>query len=93
VIVEHVTRLHDDVAPEWPAQVGQGLYRVIVEGEPTIQCEISFCGEDGDHNTGGLIVTAAKLLNAVPAVVAAAPGMLSALDLPLVCGKNLVEGD
>jgi 4-hydroxy-tetrahydrodipicolinate reductase len=93
VIVEHVTRLHDDVAPAWPAQLGQGLYRVIVEGEPTIQCEISFRGEDGDHNTGGLIVTAAKLLNAVPAVVAAAPGMLSALDLPLVCGKNLVEGD
>jgi 2,4-diaminopentanoate dehydrogenase len=93
VIVEHVTRLHDDVAPEWPAQVGQGLYRVVVEGEPTIQCEVSFCGEDGDHNTGGLIVTAAKLLNAVPAVVAAAPGMLSALDLPLVSGKNLVEGD
>ena len=91
VVLEHVTRLHDDVAPDWPEQVGQGLYRVVVEGEPTIQCDISFSGEDGDHNTGGLIVTATKLLNAVPAVVAAAPGMLSVLDLPLVTGRGLVE--
>ena len=91
VVLEHVTRLHDDVAPDWPEQVGQGLYRVVVEGEPTIQCDISFSGEDGDHNTGGLIVTATKLLNAVPAVVAAPPGMLSVLDLPLVTGRGLVE--
>jgi 2,4-diaminopentanoate dehydrogenase len=90
VIVEHVTRLHDDVAPDWPEQVGQGLYRVIVEGEPTIHCELTFSGEDGDHNSGGLIVTATRLLNAVPAVVAAAPGMLSVLDLPLTTGKGLV---
>ena len=91
VVLEHVTRLHDDVAPDWPEQVGQGLYRVVVEGEPTIQCDISFSGEDGDHNTGGLIVTATKLINAVPAVVAAPPGMLSVLDLPLVTGRGLVE--
>jgi 4-hydroxy-tetrahydrodipicolinate reductase len=90
VIVEHVTRLHDDVAPDWPAQVGQGSYRVIVEGEPTIRCDVVFEGEDGDHNTGGLIVTATKLLNAIPAVVDAGPGMLSAIDLPLVAGRGLV---
>jgi hypothetical protein len=91
VVIEHVTRLHDDVAPEWPEQVGQGLYRVVIEGEPAIQCDITFCGEDGDHNTGGLLVTATKLLNAIPAVVAAAPGMLSVLDLPLLSGRGLVE--
>lgn len=91
VIVEHVTRLHDDVAPDWPEQVGQGSYRVIVEGEPTIRCEIAFEGEDGDHNTGGLIVTATKLLNAIPAVVDAEPGMVSAIDLPLVAGRGLVQ--
>ena len=90
VVVEHVTRVHDDVAPDWPTGHGQGFYRVIVEGEPTITCDIEFDAEDGDHNTGGLIVTAAKLLNAIPAVVAAAPGMLSVLDLPVVGGRGLV---
>ena len=91
MILEHVTRLHDDVAPGVARAGRPGRYRVIVEGEPTIQCDVSFCGEDGDHNTGGLIVTATKLLNAIPAVVAAPPGLLSVLDLPLVTGKGLVE--
>jgi 4-hydroxy-tetrahydrodipicolinate reductase len=90
VIVEHVTRLHDEVAPEWPEQIGQGGYRLVIEGEPTIHCTFHAVGEDGDHNTGGLIVTATKLLNAVPAVVAAPPGMLTAADLPVIAGRGLV---
>ena len=48
-------------------------------------------GEDGDHNTGGLLVTAMRVLNAIPAVCAAPPGLLSTLDLPLVTGKGLLE--
>ncbi|MDT7573107.1 MAG: 2,4-diaminopentanoate dehydrogenase C-terminal domain, partial [Actinomycetota bacterium] len=33
---------------------------------------------------------AMRLVNAVPAVVAAKPGLLTALDLPLITGKGLV---
>lgn len=91
VIVEHVTRVHDEVAPDWPEQVGQGEYRITIDGEPRIECAMHAVGSDGDHNTGGLIVTATKLLNAIPAVVAAEPGMVSATDLPLIAGRNLVE--
>jgi 4-hydroxy-tetrahydrodipicolinate reductase len=47
-------------------------------------------GDDGDHNTGGLVGTAMRLLNAVPAVCAAAPGMLSTFDLPLYGAKHLM---
>ncbi|MDQ3294673.1 MAG: diacylglycerol kinase [Actinomycetota bacterium] len=90
VIVEHVTRVHDDVAPDWPAQVGQGGYRILVDGEPSIVCDVHAMGEDGDINSGGLIVTATRLLNAAAAVVAAPPGLLSALDLPLATGRGLV---
>jgi len=46
---------------------------------------------DGDHNTAGLKATAMRLVNAVPAVVAAKPGLLTALDLPLVTGRGLVS--
>jgi 4-hydroxy-tetrahydrodipicolinate reductase len=31
-----------------------------------------------------------RLINAVPAVVAAAPGLVTALDLPMITGKGLV---
>jgi 4-hydroxy-tetrahydrodipicolinate reductase len=47
-------------------------------------------GTDGDHNTAGLKATAMRLVKAVEAVVAAAPGLRTSLDLPLVTGRGLV---
>jgi 4-hydroxy-tetrahydrodipicolinate reductase len=37
-----------------------------------------------------MITTAQRLVNAVPAVVAADPGLVTVLDLPLVTGRGLV---
>jgi 4-hydroxy-tetrahydrodipicolinate reductase len=90
VVVEHVTRLRDDLAPEWPQPAGRGGYRVVITGEPNYTLDLQLLGSDGDHNTAGLKATAMRLVNAVPAVVAAPPGLLTALDLPLVTGRGLV---
>ncbi|MGH9018048.1 MAG: NAD(P)H-dependent amine dehydrogenase family protein [Acidimicrobiales bacterium] len=89
VVLEHVTRLRDDLAPDWPQPLGQGGYRVTISGEPNYTLDLQMLGSDGDHNTAGLKATAMRLVNAVPAVVAAAPGLLTALDLPLVTGRGL----
>lgn len=92
ITVEHVTRLHDDVAPVWPSQGdGQGFYRVLIAGTPSMTCTLEIEGPDGDHNTGGLIVTAMRVLNAIPAVCAAPPGVLSALDLPIIGGYGAMH--
>jgi 2,4-diaminopentanoate dehydrogenase len=91
VVLEHVTRLRPDLAPEWPQPVGVSCYRVEVKGEPTYTLDLQFMGEDGDHNTGGLKGTSMRLVNAVEAVVAAKPGLLTALDLPLITGRGLVR--
>ena len=91
VIVEHITRMHNDVAPDWPAPPGKGGYRVIIEGSPNMTCELMLEGDGGDENSGGLIVTAMRLVNAIPAVVAAKPGLMSALDLPPITGRGLVS--
>ena len=90
IVLEHVTRLRDDLAPDWPQPAGQGCYRVIITGEPTYTVDMQLMGRDGDHNTGGLKATAMRLVNSVPAVVEGAPGHLTALDLPPVYGKGLV---
>lgn len=87
IVIEHVTRLDDAVAPEWPQ--GNG-YRIEIKGSPSFTVELEMEGEDGDHNTGGLVGTAMRLLNAVPAVCAAGPGMLSTFDLPLYGAKHLM---
>ena len=92
VVLEHVTRTAPDQAPEWetpPAGV-DGCYRVKITGEPTMQVDLTHHGEHGDHNVSGMITTAQRIINALPAVVAAEPGLVTALDLPLVTGRGLV---
>lgn len=89
VVLEHVTRLRDDLGPDWPQPSGAGCYRVVVTGEPNYTCDLQLMGTDGDHNTAGLKATAMRLVNAVPAVVEAKPGLLTALDLPLITGRGL----
>jgi 2,4-diaminopentanoate dehydrogenase len=91
IVLEHVTRINEEVAPEWPKLPGQGGYRVDIRGNPSLHCQFHFEGGDGDHNTGGLTATAMRCLNAVPAVCEAEPGLLSVLDLPLITGRGLLR--
>jgi len=91
IVLEHVTRIGPDVAPDWPALPGQGGYRVQIDGNPSISCDLQLVGEDGDHNTGGVLATGMRMLNAIPAVCEAPAGVLSTLDLPLVTGRGLMR--
>jgi 4-hydroxy-tetrahydrodipicolinate reductase len=90
IVLEHVTRLRDDLGAQWPQPAGQGCYRIEITGEPNYTVDMQLIGTDGDHNTAGLKATAMRLVNAVPAVIAAPPGLVTALDLPLVTGRGLV---
>jgi hypothetical protein len=90
-VLEHVTRLRPDLAPDWPQPTGNGGYRVVVTGEPNMTLDLTMLATDGDHNTAGLKTTAMRLVNAIPAVVEAPPGLLTTLDLPLITGRGLVS--
>ncbi len=89
LVVEHVTRMHDDLAPDWPRS--DGGYEVIVEGVPRMVCKLDMEDEHGVHAVGGVVLTATRLVNAIPAVVAAQPRPLTPLDLPLITGRGLME--
>lgn len=90
VVLEHITRLREDLCPEWPqpAQPG-GSYRVEITGEPSYAMDICLSSRRGDHNHAGLVATAMRVVNAIPAVVAAPPGIQTTLDLPLIPGRGL----
>ena len=90
IIVEHVTRLDDALCPEWPQPVGAGGYRVVVTGTPSYQCDVQMTARAGEGDPG-VIGTAGRIVNAIPFVCSAPPGMLSALDLPLIGGKGLMR--
>ncbi|OSC40905.1 diacylglycerol kinase [Mycobacterium decipiens] len=89
VVLEHVTRLRADLCPSWsqPAQPG-GSYRIDVTGEPSYTMDVCLRSRRGDHNHAGLVATAMRIVNAIPAVVAAEPGIRTTLDLPLVTGRG-----
>jgi len=90
VVLEHVTRLREDLCPDWPqpAQPG-GSYRIEITGEPSYGVDVCLSSRKGDHNHAGLVATAMRVVNAIPAVVAAPAGIRTTLDLPLVTGRGL----
>lgn len=92
IVVEHVTRLRGDLRPDWaqPAQPG-GSYRVEITGEPSYAVDICPTSSHGDHNHAAIAGAAARIVNAIPAVVAAPPGIRTTLDLPLVSPVRLFD--
>jgi 4-hydroxy-tetrahydrodipicolinate reductase len=89
IAVEHVTRVRDDVAPEWPT-LEPGGFRVQIDGAPSYTVEVKF--DEDDPNVGGCTATAARAVNAIPVVCAAPTGVVSFLDLPTICAAGAVRG-
>ncbi len=85
IVIEHVTRLRKDLRPDWPqpAQPG-GSYRIEITGEPSYDVDICPTSRNGDHNHAAIVGAAGRIVNAIPAVIAAPPGIRTTLDLPLI---------
>jgi 2,4-diaminopentanoate dehydrogenase len=90
LVVDHVTRIVNDVATDWPMPKGDGAHGVKLTGRPNLT--VTFDPEDdaGSAAGGGNTTAAARIVNAIPFVCAAAPGMLDALQVPLATGRGLV---
>lgn len=92
--IEHVNRIGRDAAPDWPSGTQDDVYRVDIEGTPSISQETAFRFTDGtgrDAATAGCLATGLRALNAVPAVNELPPGWVTALDLPLIPGAGTIR--
>jgi hypothetical protein len=92
--LEHVNRIGLDAAPDWPAGTKDDVYRVDIEGTPSISQETAFRFTDGsgrDAAAAGCLATGLRALNAVPAVNDRPPGWVTALDLPLIAGVGTIR--
>lgn len=88
LVVEHVTRIDDACASDWPSSSSPGgEHRVLLSGHPNLVVSVHGTepGEPGAAG-GGNATAANRIVNAIPAVVAAAAGPLSPLDLPPITG-------
>lgn len=72
IAVEHLTRMADDIAPDWPTEEG---YEVCYEGKPNLCCHLVVGAADEDHAEQGCLATAMHAVNAIPAVLSAEPGL------------------
>jgi 2,4-diaminopentanoate dehydrogenase len=70
--VEHLTRMADDLAPDWPKEIG---YEVVFEGEPNLRMHLVVGSHEEDHAEQGCLATAMHAINAIPTVLAADPGL------------------
>jgi hypothetical protein len=87
ITIEHVDRMADDLAPDWPkSRTGgiDGVWRVIIDGEPSFDAEFEVgFRPDEDSSDQGLLATGMRAVNAIPWVCDAEPGIVDALHLPL----------
>jgi 2,4-diaminopentanoate dehydrogenase len=82
IVIEHVNRMAPDLAPDWTVPDVDGTYRITVAGDPDLACDLRV-GPPGGASAAGMVATAMRVVNAIPHVVAAPPGIVSATDLPL----------
>jgi hypothetical protein len=86
--VEHITRLGDDQAPDWPT--GRG-WKVTVEGRPSMVLESRIATHGEDETEQGCLGTAMHAVHAIAPVCAATPGIRTFLDLPTIVGRGVLS--
>jgi hypothetical protein len=88
ITIEHITRLRDTEAPDWPT--GRG-WKVIVEGAPSMVLESRIAVNGEDENDQGCLGTAMHAVHAIAPVCAAEPGIKTFLDLPMITGRHVLR--
>jgi 2,4-diaminopentanoate dehydrogenase len=89
--VNHVTRIGTDMAPDWPSIGRDGGYRVEIDSFPPFRGDypMGLPGGTGSTFADAMAMTAGRCVNCVEAIVQAAPGYRSVLDLPLMAGRAI----
>ncbi len=94
ITIDHVHRMVPEAAPEWPKPQLHPAHanRVVVRGQPSVTLEVVLHDErSANGNAGGCLATGMRAVNAIPAVCAAPPGIVSLLDLPGFAGRGALR--
>ena len=78
-------KMGEHMEPDWPLRHG---YFVEIDGEPVVRSQLQIFPpadwDEPDFMGLGMIMTAMPSVNAIPAVCAARPGLVTYRDLPLI---------
>ena len=89
-VLEHITRIDDACAPDWPyPPEGQGCHQVLISGDPDLHVTVHAEDHFEPGVAGGGNASAANwIVNALPGVCSAKPGIVTVIDLPRITGAG-----
>jgi len=97
ITIEHVDRMADDLAPDWPKSRSggtDGTWRVMIDGEPSFDGEFEVGFQSGENSSDqGNLATSMRAVNAIPWVCAASAGIADALHMPLTTPLGALHPD
>jgi len=95
VVVEHVNRMCEGIAPEWEKADTVGCMRIKIEGDPNVsmECSVGDPSKPQELAYDGYLMTVMRIVNAIPYVCAAPAGITTFLDLPLTTPSNALRSD
>jgi hypothetical protein len=84
ITMEHITRLTEVAAPDWPYPPDNqiGVHRVVVEGDPRVELNTHVSHPVLDSTDAGCISTAARVVNAIDWICRAPAGLIAVEDIP-----------
>jgi len=85
IVVEHVTWLDDNVAPEWSAREG---YEIEFDGAPTLRCNLVLGTTGEDRTEMGCLATAMHAVHAIEFVTASPPGVMDLAETASISGGH-----
>jgi len=83
-----VWKLGRGMEPDWPLLNG---YEIKIDGDPSLRSRFRHRPDTSDGTFDLGVSTAMPTVNPIPAVCAAAPGIVTIADLPLVTAAHLVR--
>lgn len=88
-VINHVTRMGWEIAPDWPMLGKDGGYSIEIDAYPPLRADLPMAlpGGTGSAFADVMAMTAARCVNSIEAVVTATPGYKTYLDLKSIGGK------
>lgn len=95
IVIEHVNRMAQDVAMDWPWTPRVGQISINIEGDPNLQVDMNVGNpaKPEELSYDGYILTGMRIVNAIPEVVKAKPGILTVHDIPMYLPQSAFRSD
>lgn len=95
IVIEHINRMSQDIAPDWPYTDRVGQISVRIDGDPNLQVDmnVSLPEHPEELSYEGYVLTAMRIVNAIPHVCAGKPGILTIHDFPMALPRSAFRSE